>query len=107
MKSKNFALTAEIPGEWKFATKFASDCECDGLVHSGLDPLKNAPKSQLKCPKNPFLGILIPQNDLFGHFNRLLGSIFSGGPNWHLSCEVSVLLTLQKPRKKSDSGPHF
>ena len=21
--------------EWKFATKLASDCECDGLVHSG------------------------------------------------------------------------
>ena len=22
--------------EWTFATKFASDCECDGLVHSAL-----------------------------------------------------------------------
>ena len=21
--------------EWTFATKFASDCDCDGLVHSG------------------------------------------------------------------------
>ena len=29
-----FVLAAEIPGEWTFATKFASDCECDGLVHS-------------------------------------------------------------------------
>ena len=29
-------LAAEIPCEWVFATKFASDCECDGVVHSGL-----------------------------------------------------------------------
>ena len=21
--------------EWMFATKFASDCECDGVAHSG------------------------------------------------------------------------
>ena len=27
----------KIPCEWKFATKFASDCECDGLVHSVPD----------------------------------------------------------------------
>ena len=26
-----------IPCEWMFATKFASDCECDGVVHSGED----------------------------------------------------------------------
>ena len=26
---------AEIPCEWVFATKFASDCERGGLVHSG------------------------------------------------------------------------
>ena len=31
------SLAAEIPCEWKFATKFASDCECDGLVHSALE----------------------------------------------------------------------
>ena len=37
MKLQKFVLAAEIPCEWKFATKFASDCECDGLVHSGLD----------------------------------------------------------------------
>ena len=30
----NFVVAAETPCEWKFATKFASDCECDGLVHS-------------------------------------------------------------------------
>ena len=30
---------------------------------------KNGPKSQLKCPKSPFLDILIPNNGLFGHFN--------------------------------------
>ena len=34
MKCENFVLAAEIPCEWKFATKFASDCECDGVVHS-------------------------------------------------------------------------
>ena len=27
----------KIPCEWTFATKFASDCECDGVVHSGLE----------------------------------------------------------------------
>ena len=35
MKCENFVLAAEIPCEWKFATKLASDCECDGSVHSG------------------------------------------------------------------------
>ena len=35
MKLQIFVLAAEIPCEWKFATKFASDCECDGVVHSG------------------------------------------------------------------------
>ena len=34
MKCENFVLAAEIPCEWRFATKFASDCECDGVVHS-------------------------------------------------------------------------
>ena len=34
MKLHHFVLAAEIPCEWKFANKFASDCECDGLVHS-------------------------------------------------------------------------
>ena len=34
MKCENFVLAAEIPCEWKFATKFASECECDGVVHS-------------------------------------------------------------------------
>ena len=33
---ENFVLPAEIPCEWVFATKFVSDCECDGLVHSGV-----------------------------------------------------------------------
>ena len=33
--AKMFALAAEIPCEWKFATKFASECGRDGLVHSG------------------------------------------------------------------------
>ena len=36
MTCKHFVLAAEIPCEWKFATKFASDCEDDGLVHSGF-----------------------------------------------------------------------
>ena len=35
-KCEIFVLAAEIPCEWKFATKFASECECNGLVHSGL-----------------------------------------------------------------------
>ena len=33
-----FVLVAEVPCEWKFATKFASECECDGVVHSEPDP---------------------------------------------------------------------
>ena len=37
MKCESFVLAAEIPCEWKFATKFASDCECDGSVHSGRE----------------------------------------------------------------------
>ena len=37
MKCENFVLAAEIPCEWKFATKFASDCECDGVVHSAVN----------------------------------------------------------------------
>ena len=32
--AKKFILAAEFPCEWKFATQLASDCECDGLVHS-------------------------------------------------------------------------
>ena len=40
MKCANVILVAEIPCEWKFATKFASDCECDGLVHSGAAPFE-------------------------------------------------------------------
>ena len=32
---KSVVLAAEIPCERTFATKSASDCECDGLVHSG------------------------------------------------------------------------
>ena len=43
MKCENFVVAAEIPCEWKFATKFASDCECDGLVHS--DP--NRPQTDI------------------------------------------------------------
>ena len=42
MKCENFVLVAEIPCEWKFATKFASECECDGLVHSGSDHRGNS-----------------------------------------------------------------
>ena len=29
-----FVLVAEIPCEWTFATKFGSDCECDGVVRA-------------------------------------------------------------------------
>ena len=36
MKGQIFVLAAEIPCEWMFATKFASDCECDGVVHSDI-----------------------------------------------------------------------
>ena len=39
MNDEKFVLTAEIPCEWTFATKFASDCECDGVVHSVAGPL--------------------------------------------------------------------
>ena len=35
MKWLNFVLSAEIPYEWTLATKFASDCDCNGVVHSG------------------------------------------------------------------------
>ena len=31
-------------------------------------PRKNGPKSQLKCPKSPFLGVLIPQKWTFWTF---------------------------------------
>ena len=34
LDGKVFVVAAEIPCEWKFVTKFTSDCECDGLVHS-------------------------------------------------------------------------
>ena len=40
MKCENFVLAAEFPCEWKFATKFASDCECDGVVHSDNAPFQ-------------------------------------------------------------------
>ena len=30
-------LAAEIPCECTFATKFASECECDGVVHSAVN----------------------------------------------------------------------
>ena len=36
---RNIGLAAEIPWEWTFATKFANDCECDGLVHSAPNPI--------------------------------------------------------------------
>ena len=35
MNDEKFVLATEIPCEWTFATKFASDYECDGVVHSG------------------------------------------------------------------------
>ena len=38
MKLLNFVLAEEISCEWTFATKFASDSECDGVVHSGGVP---------------------------------------------------------------------
>ena len=41
MNLQIFVLAAEIPCEWTFATKFASDCECDGVVHSGDDILES------------------------------------------------------------------
>ena len=57
---------AEIPCEWKFATKFASDCKCDGLVHSEpydlfFNKLKTPRKKQrsyffLPPPKSFFPG---------------------------------------------------
>ena len=28
-------ISLSFPCEWTFATKFASECECDSLVHSG------------------------------------------------------------------------
>ena len=37
-------LAAELPCEWTFATNFASDCECDGLVHSIQGVLQGAAK---------------------------------------------------------------
>ena len=52
MKCENFVLAAEIPCEWKFATKFASECECDGLVHSARRHIRqniggNSKRSQI------------------------------------------------------------
>ena len=41
----------EIPCEWKLATKFASDCECDGVVHCRKGPLRNlGPLALFKSP---------------------------------------------------------
>ena len=37
-------LAAELPCEWTFATKFASDYECGGLVHSIHRVLQGAAK---------------------------------------------------------------
>ena len=34
---KPFILAAETPCESAFATEFASDCECDGFVHSSSE----------------------------------------------------------------------
>ena len=44
-------------------------------------PQRKGPKSQLKCPKTPFLDILIPPNGVFGNFNWLLGPFFWGVEN--------------------------
>ena len=46
----------EVPCEWKFATKFASDCKCDALLHSGDSgkSLSRPPALGLKkkvCPR--------------------------------------------------------
>ena len=48
MNRQIFVLAAEIPCEWKFETKFASDCECDGVVHS----VPNDILSQMPSPDN-------------------------------------------------------
>ena len=61
-------------------------------------PPKNGPKSQLKCPKTKKKGRLggikmSHKNGLFGHFNWLLGGLFSGGPRWifwTLNCTFRV-----------------
>ena len=46
MKWQIFVLTVEIPCEWMFATKFAGNCECDGVVHSGPNPIANAMRAE-------------------------------------------------------------
>ena len=45
-----FVLAAEIPCEWMFATKFASDCECDGVVHSGTHVMRTARETSKTKP---------------------------------------------------------
>ena len=54
MKCENFVLAAEIPCEWKFATKFASDCECGGVVHSAGE----GGPSEGQLGRDPHLGAL-------------------------------------------------
>ena len=75
MKCENFVLAAEIPCESKFATKFASDCECDGVVHSGSHHKESsilATGSMLCC-----VLYLVDVSDIFYFFGSGEGK---GGP---------------------------
>ena len=40
----SFSLRNLIPCEWTFAKEFASDCECDGLVHSESEQVVGVPQ---------------------------------------------------------------
>ena len=55
-KCKNVVLATEIPCKWKFATKSASDCECEGLVHSALDHIIVKNQEGKNSLKIKFLG---------------------------------------------------
>ena len=91
MKWQIFVLAAEIPCEWMFATKFASDCECDGVVHSVFDSFRD------------FLDTPGPEarGDFFGTF----GGFRARRARRPLQiCEAACLLEAPKPRKKIKVG---
>ena len=49
---KDFVLAAETPCEWKFATKFSSDCECNGLVLSVCNLCSHLQRCQMPDIEN-------------------------------------------------------
>ena len=86
-KRQKIVLAAEIPCEWTVAAKFASDCECDGLVHSATHdgPLIRHSKTSLlgcliPCLRSgpPATGLRKPKSPKVSR--RVLGTV-AGGPD--------------------------